>query len=171
MFYFFAEALFIGDLDQSVTEQQLREVFKNYGPLTNIVIKKDKRTQNSLGYGFIYFATIQQKELVLANKDSFVCYFFVTKFLHMPYDIYSILILDLLKLVRLLETPVYAFVEFHQVSNKINSEPCLSRMELSVRLITIQLNIQPLLNSLIVLVHLPQNYAMLTSLILAQTPS
>lgn len=52
--------LFIGDLSRTVTEEQLRNVFSKHGNVLSVDIKRDKRTHNNLGYGFVQFATREQ---------------------------------------------------------------------------------------------------------------
>lgn len=59
--------LFIGDLSRTVTEEQLRNVFSKHGNVLSVDIKRDKRTHNNLGYGFVQFATRDQA--VLAKQQ------------------------------------------------------------------------------------------------------
>ena len=66
------EGIFVGDLGVTVDESQLIQLFSPYGTITQVEIKRDKKTRHSLGYGFIYFETRQQQEKVLSIKDNFV---------------------------------------------------------------------------------------------------
>lgn len=54
--------LFLGDLSRTVTEDQIREVFSRHGQVVQVDIKRDKVTNNNLGYGFVQFQTRSQAE-------------------------------------------------------------------------------------------------------------
>jgi RNA recognition motif-containing protein len=45
--------IYIGNLSQDVTEDDLRETFETFGQITSIKIIKDKFTGESRGFGFI----------------------------------------------------------------------------------------------------------------------
>jgi len=45
--------LFIGNLDYSIREQQLRELFEPYGEVTSAKVITDKMSGRSKGYGFV----------------------------------------------------------------------------------------------------------------------
>ncbi len=47
--------LYVGNLSYSVTEEQLRELFSQYGEIKEVVIIKDSYTDRSKGFGFIEF--------------------------------------------------------------------------------------------------------------------
>ena len=47
--------LYVGNLANSVTEEDLKGIFNSYGALTSSVIIKDRTTQTSKGFGFIEF--------------------------------------------------------------------------------------------------------------------
>ena len=49
--------LFVGDLSRSVREEELAALFAPFGTLQAIDIKRDRLTQNNLGYGFVQLAT------------------------------------------------------------------------------------------------------------------
>jgi len=47
--------LFVGNLDFSTTEQQLREMFEAIGPLQSVALVLDRMTGQSRGFGFVEF--------------------------------------------------------------------------------------------------------------------
>jgi RNA recognition motif-containing protein len=47
--------LYVGNLANSVTEEDLKGIFTSYGALTSAVIIKDRINQSSKGFGFIEF--------------------------------------------------------------------------------------------------------------------
>lgn len=49
-------ALFIGDLDPTVTEDMLRNIFGKFKSLTSVKLCLDSVTKSSLGYGYLNFA-------------------------------------------------------------------------------------------------------------------
>ncbi|GMP38368.1 hypothetical protein CsSME_00009633 [Camellia sinensis var. sinensis] len=48
--------LYVSDLDTSVTESQLYDLFNKQGEVISVRIARDLVTQRSFGYGFIYYA-------------------------------------------------------------------------------------------------------------------
>jgi len=42
-----------GNLSQNVTEEDLKKLFSEYGEVKSLVIKRDKKTKVSLGYGHL----------------------------------------------------------------------------------------------------------------------
>jgi RNA recognition motif-containing protein len=49
--------LFVGDLSRTVKEEELQALFAPYGQLLAVDIKRDKVTQQNLGYGFVQLAS------------------------------------------------------------------------------------------------------------------
>jgi len=58
--------IFVGDIKDSVDEEQLRRAFEACGPIHSVNIVRDKHTQAPMGYGFVHFSTkeAQQKALI-----------------------------------------------------------------------------------------------------------
>ena len=54
--------LFICQLNGCTTEKDLKEIFQQFGKLISVDIIKDKKSQQSLGYGFIEFETKEDCE-------------------------------------------------------------------------------------------------------------
>jgi RNA recognition motif-containing protein len=45
--------IFVSNISFKVREQSLKELFQQYGEVTNVRIIKDKETRRSKGYGFV----------------------------------------------------------------------------------------------------------------------
>jgi len=58
--------IFVGDLSRTVKDQDLRKEVEKYGTVINIDIKRDRVTNNNLGYGFVQFSS--REEAVAAKK-------------------------------------------------------------------------------------------------------
>lgn len=50
-----SKKLFVGNLDWGVTDQQLKEVFSQYGEIEEAIVVKDKFSGRSRGFGFATF--------------------------------------------------------------------------------------------------------------------
>ena len=50
-----APALYVGDLDENITEAILAEHFSKYGPIFYIRIARDPATGKSKGFGYVNF--------------------------------------------------------------------------------------------------------------------
>ena len=63
--------LFIGSLPWSVTNDSLREMFAQYGEITEAIIINDRETGRSKGFGFVTFAKEEraQKALEMRGKE------------------------------------------------------------------------------------------------------
>ena len=63
--------LYVGNFPFSVDEAQLRELFSDYGDISELAMITDRETGRSKGFAFITFATQQaaEKALELDGKD------------------------------------------------------------------------------------------------------
>lgn len=63
--------IFVGSLPWSVNNDSLKELFAQYGEITEAVVITDRDTGRSKGFGFITFATEEsaQKALEMSGKE------------------------------------------------------------------------------------------------------
>ncbi len=54
--------LFVGNLDYTVTSDDLREAFGKVGSVIDAVVITDRETRRSRGFGFVEFATAEEAE-------------------------------------------------------------------------------------------------------------
>ncbi|CAG7728998.1 unnamed protein product, partial [Allacma fusca] len=54
-------------LDLRTRERHLKEVFSRYGQITDCTIILDVKSQRSRGFGFVYFATVEQARQAKVN--------------------------------------------------------------------------------------------------------
>lgn len=66
------DSLFVGDLGRFCREDELLELFSNYGHVLNVIIKKSKRDGNSLGYGFVKMSTLDEAKLAMEKLDGVI---------------------------------------------------------------------------------------------------
>lgn len=59
--------IYIGRLPVNASEETLREMFEQYGPVTSIKLIKDKITGNPRGFGFVDMATGGQEAIAQLN--------------------------------------------------------------------------------------------------------
>lgn len=52
--------LFIGNLDYTVTSDDLRDAFSKFGNVIDAVVITDRETRRSRGFGFVEFATPEE---------------------------------------------------------------------------------------------------------------
>lgn len=64
--------LFVGDLARSVDEEQLVALFSQLGNVIGVDVKRDKITNNNLGYGFIQFASREEATAALDSLDGYL---------------------------------------------------------------------------------------------------
>lgn len=63
--------LFVGSLPWSINNDSLKELFAQYGEITEAVVITDRNTGRSKGFGFVTFAKEEdaQKALEMNGKD------------------------------------------------------------------------------------------------------
>lgn len=61
--------LFIGNLNFKTTEENLRELLKEYGEVNSLKIITDRDTGRSKGFAFVEMATDEQAKSVMENLN------------------------------------------------------------------------------------------------------
>lgn len=63
--------IFVGSLPWSINNDSLKELFSQYGEVTEAVVIMDRETNRSKGFGFVTFSTPEaaQKALEMSGKD------------------------------------------------------------------------------------------------------
>ncbi|MEK7109845.1 MAG: RNA-binding protein [Patescibacteria group bacterium] len=63
--------IFVGSLPWSINNDSLKELFTQYGEVTEAVVIMDRETQKSKGFGFVTFSTPEsaQKALEMSGKE------------------------------------------------------------------------------------------------------
>lgn len=67
-----ATKLFVGSLPYSVTDDDLADLFKDYGQVLSAKVIFDRETNRSKGFGFVEFETAEEAKAAidgLNNKD------------------------------------------------------------------------------------------------------
>ena len=62
--------IYIGNLNFTVDETKLREVFERYGKVSSVRIIKDKETGESKGYGFIEMENDEEGKKAIQEMNS-----------------------------------------------------------------------------------------------------
>ncbi len=63
--------IFVGSLPWSINNDSLKELFTQYGEVTEAVVIMDRETSRSKGFGFVTFSTPEsaQKALEMSGKE------------------------------------------------------------------------------------------------------
>ena len=61
--------LYIGNLHYNVNEEELKEIFKEYGEVMSVTIITDKYTGNSKGFGFIEMLNDKEANKAIENVN------------------------------------------------------------------------------------------------------
>ena len=61
--------LYVGNLSYSATEEQLKELFAQYGEVKDVVIIKDRMTSRSKGFGFVELSSDSEIQNAIDNLN------------------------------------------------------------------------------------------------------
>ena len=61
--------LYVGNIPYSVKEEELKEIFQEYGTVVNLKIITDKYTGRSKGFGFIEMEKDEEEDLAVKECD------------------------------------------------------------------------------------------------------
>ena len=61
--------LYVGNLPYSVNNEKLKEIFSEYGEVSDAVVIKNRMTGRSKGFGFVTFANGEDADKALAETD------------------------------------------------------------------------------------------------------
>ena len=56
---FVTTSLYVGDLDQNITDSQLYDLFNQMGQVVSVRVCRDLTTRRSLGYGYVNYSNPQ----------------------------------------------------------------------------------------------------------------
>ena len=62
-------SIFVGNLSYEVSEQDLKEVFAEYGSVQEVKLITDRDTGRMRGFGFVRLETLTQEEASIADLD------------------------------------------------------------------------------------------------------
>jgi RNA recognition motif-containing protein len=62
--------IYIGNLNYTVDEDKLREIFEKYGEVSSVRLIKDKETGESKGYGFIEMKNDEEAKRAIMKMNS-----------------------------------------------------------------------------------------------------
>lgn len=61
--------IFVGNLNYAVTEEDLREIFEEYGELSSVKLISDKFTGKSKGFGFVEMANADEAKKAIEELN------------------------------------------------------------------------------------------------------
>ena len=61
--------IYIGNLHYNVNEEELEEIFKEYGEVMSVIIITDKYTGRSKGFGFIEMESVSEAKNAISTLD------------------------------------------------------------------------------------------------------
>lgn len=61
--------LFVGNLDYTVTKEDLMDAFGKFGQIVDAVVITDRETQRSRGFGFVEFANAEDAKKAVAEMN------------------------------------------------------------------------------------------------------
>lgn len=62
-------SIYVGNLDYSVEEADLREVFNDYGEVKRVYLPVDRETQRKRGFGFVEMSNDDEEQKAIDSLD------------------------------------------------------------------------------------------------------
>lgn len=62
-------SIYVGNLNYEVTQEDLTEVFAEYGTVKRVHLPEDRETGRKRGFGFVEMESEQQEEEAISNLD------------------------------------------------------------------------------------------------------
>ena len=62
--------MYVAGIPRRVTEEDLRKVFSKYGRVKDIKVIKDALTQNSKGFAYILYESVEEADRAIDNLDN-----------------------------------------------------------------------------------------------------
>ncbi|MEC4984677.1 MAG: RNA-binding protein [Oscillatoria sp. PMC 1068.18] len=62
-------SIYVGNLDYSVTQEDLNEVFAEYGSVKRVHLPTDRETGKMRGFGFVEMETEEEEAQAISNLD------------------------------------------------------------------------------------------------------
>lgn len=62
-------SIYVGNLDYSVEEADLREVFNDYGEVKRVYLPVDRETQRKRGFGFVEMSNDDEEQKAIESLD------------------------------------------------------------------------------------------------------
>jgi cold-inducible RNA-binding protein len=59
----------VGNISQTLTEEDLKKLFSEYGDVEEVIIKRDKKTKTSLGYGHVDMTKEEQAKIAIEKLN------------------------------------------------------------------------------------------------------
>ncbi len=69
LFIFYYMNIFVGNLNYSITEDDIREIFEEYGELSSVKLITDKFTGKSKGFGFVEMADADEAKKAIEELN------------------------------------------------------------------------------------------------------
>ncbi|NEO82803.1 MAG: RNA-binding protein [Spirulina sp. SIO3F2] len=61
--------IYVGNLSYEVSEEDIRDVFAEYGSVKQIYLPTDRDTGKMRGFGFVHMASLPEEEAAIADLD------------------------------------------------------------------------------------------------------
>ena len=61
--------LFVGNLDYTVTSEELKKIFSEFGNVIDAVVITDRETRRSRGFGFVEFGSEEEAKKAISEMN------------------------------------------------------------------------------------------------------